>query len=352
MHFKLLYKRSKSGFLFYRDDLHGFLFYPFFGIKLPGAYSIGTPCISGHWVLAQFAKKPLFLNCGWMSPKHWFFNFEGFSRSGLSKKHRIHQNPLLIRQKRGNQTKIRTRPTLGSLHMKFHDCQHSLPHSLALQEIDLMQSCTLSDRWFASLILDNTSEGLWISRVLLWTMFIQKWGVKAAESSCSSPAFRTTYSFHTYPFVRIHNGKNSKIIFFCICICNAIKIMSKTILICYVKTAKNNCVCICYENLVPKQCSSVSVSVMKRIINSKIIFLCLWCQDFLEELQSLPSRTYPSEPDPSEPPPPPGPNSDPILTRFGPEKADFRSESCQNQVKIGSDSGLEGGGRRGSGPEG
>ena len=74
-------------------------------------------------------------------------------------------------------------------------------------------------------------------------------------------------------------------------------------------------------------------------------------QDFPEELQSLPSRTYLSGPDPLRTPPP-GPDFDLILTRFGPEKADFGSESGQNQVKIRSESGPGGGVRRGSGPEG
>ena len=55
----------------------------------------------------------------------------------------------------------------------------------------------------------------------------------------------------------------------------------------------------------------------------------VYTQDFLEELQSLPSRTYPSGPDPIRTPPP-GPDPDPILTRFGPEMVDFGSEPGQN----------------------
>ena len=71
--------------------------------------------------------------------------------------------------------------------------------------------------------------------------------------------------------------------------------------------------------------------------------------------------TEPSQPDPplwSRPPPNPSPrpDSDLILTRFGPEKADFGSEPGQTQVKIGSESGLgmhsEGVGSRGVGPAG
>ena len=56
----------------------------------------------------------------------------------------------------------------------------------------------------------------------------------------------------------------------------------------------------------------------------------------------------------TRPPPSPstGPDSDPSLTRFGPEMADFGSEPGPNRVKIGSESGLGGGARRGSGPEG
>ena len=54
------------------------------------------------------------------------------------------------------------------------------------------------------------------------------------------------------PFVRIHSGNNSKIIFLCICICYEMENNSKTISICNagppLKTAKNSCVCICYEN--------------------------------------------------------------------------------------------------------
>ena len=68
-----------------------------------------------------------------------------------------------------------------------------------------------------------------------------------------------------------------------------------------------------------------------------------------EEPQSPPSQTYP--PGPLRPPPP-RPDSDLILTRLGPKIRLFGSESDQNQVKIGSEPGLGGGGRRGSGPEG
>ena len=47
-----------------------------------------------------------------------------------------------------------------------------------------------------------------------------------------------------------------------------------------------------------------------------------------------------------------GPDFAQILTRFGPEVHLFGSESGQNQVKIGSGSGLEGGVQRRSGSEG
>ena len=40
------------------------------------------------------------------------------------------------------------------------------------------------------------------------------------------------------PFVRIHSGNNSKIVFLCICICYEIKIMSKIIFICYAAPSK------------------------------------------------------------------------------------------------------------------
>ena len=60
------------------------------------------------------------------------------------------------------------------------------------------------------------------------------------------------FSVVSLPFVRIHSGNDSKILFFCICVCYEIKIMSKTILICYaapppLEAAKNSRVCICSE---------------------------------------------------------------------------------------------------------
>ena len=73
-------------------------------------------------------------------------------------------------------------------------------------------------------------------------------------------------SLNYIPFVRIHSGNNSKIIFLCICICYEIENNSETIFICYATpsnlqrtavpasaTNKNNskiifvCICICYE---------------------------------------------------------------------------------------------------------
>ena len=53
------------------------------------------------------------------------------------------------------------------------------------------------------------------------------------------------------------------------------KVMSKGIVICYAAplwTARNSCVCICNEKLIPKAYSSVSVSAMKCILNSKTCF--------------------------------------------------------------------------------
>ena len=73
---------------------------------------------------------------------------------------------------------------------------------------------------------------------------------------------------------------------------------------------------------------------------------------FRRSYRGFPVRTYPSGPDPLRTPPP-RPDSDPILTRFGPQKADFGSESGQNQVKIRSGGrGLEGFGSREVGPAG
>ena len=79
-------------------------------------------------------------------------------------------------------------------------------------------------------------------------------------------------------------------------------------------------------------------------------------QDFLEELQSRFSWTYPSGPDPLRTPPPQtwfGPYSDLISTRFGPHKGDFRSNrvriSGRNRVGIGSGGEVF---RGASGPEG
>ena len=40
------------------------------------------------------------------------------------------------------------------------------------------------------------------------------------------------------PFVRIHSGNNSKIIFLCVCICYGIKSMSKIVFICYAASSK------------------------------------------------------------------------------------------------------------------
>ena len=75
-----------------------------------------------------------------------------------------------------------------------------------------------------------------------------------------------------------------------------------------------------------------------------------------EELQSLPSQTYPSAPDPLRTSPS-RPDSDPILTRFGPEIRLFRvrigSKSGQNRVQIRSGGrGSEGVGSRKVGPAG
>ena len=64
------------------------------------------------------------------------------------------------------------------------------------------------------------------------------------------------------PFVRIHSGNNSKIIFLCICICNEIKIMSKIIFICYVPPP-------------PQNCKEQLRLYLLRKINSKRIFVCI-----------------------------------------------------------------------------
>ena len=71
----------------------------------------------------------------------------------------------------------------------------------------------------------------------------------------------------TPPFVRIHSGNHSKILFLCICICYEIKIISKLIVICCAPPFKlqRTAVCICYEKLIPKSFSSASVSATKRI---------------------------------------------------------------------------------------
>ena len=75
-----------------------------------------------------------------------------------------------------------------------------------------------------------------------------------------------------------------------------------------------------------------------------------YVQDFPRSYRASPARPTPLDLTPSEPLPAElfRPDFDLILTRFGPEKADFGSESDQNQVKIGSETGLGegfGGGR-------
>ena len=70
-----------------------------------------------------------------------------------------------------------------------------------------------------------------------------------------------------------------------------------------------------------------------------LIFFCM-LSGHPEELQSLPSRAYPSGPDPSEPLPPDlirprfWPDCDPIRTRNPPFQVRIWSESGQNRVQI------------------
>ena len=75
------------------------------------------------------------------------------------------------------------------------------------------------------------------------------------------------------------------------------------------------------------------------VVSYLVLQACIsfYSQDFPEELQSLPSRTYPSAPDPLRTPPP-GPDSDPILTWFWPDsdpkfRVKIRSKSGPNQVR-------------------
>ena len=67
-------------------------------------------------------------------------------------------------------------------------------------------------------------------------------------------------SLTSQPFVRIHSGNNSKVVFLCICICYATKLMAKTC-VCALRPSRN-----CKE----RQCLH-----LLRKINSKIIFVCI-----------------------------------------------------------------------------
>ena len=76
------------------------------------------------------------------------------------------------------------------------------------------------------------------------------------------------------------------------------------------------------------------------------MLLTYFGRDFPEELQGPPKPDLPLRHRPARTPPP-GPDSDPISTRFRPEKGDFRSKSGRNRVEIGSKSGPGGGVRVG-----
>ena len=74
------------------------------------------------------------------------------------------------------------------------------------------------------------------------------WLIVSNNRHLWTPPFPQKNILPSLPFVQIHSGNNSKIVFLCICICYEMKIISKIILylLCGpLKAAKNSCVCIC-----------------------------------------------------------------------------------------------------------